>query len=70
MIRGLRRFWVRVRISSFTVPIILLAFWVGMMALLSLVADGWIVFLSATPLVFAALLSLICWLAYRRDFYA
>jgi hypothetical protein len=70
LVRRFRRLLVRIRISPFTVPVLLLAFWLGMMTLLTLVADRWIVFLSATPLAFAAVLTTICWLAYRRDFYA
>lgn len=68
--RRLRRLLVRVRISAATVPLLLLLLWIGAMVALSRVADGWIVFLAATPLAFAGLLTLICWFAYRRDFYA
>jgi hypothetical protein len=52
------------------VPLLLLLFYLGIMAALSLVADGWIVAVAATPLVFAVLLTLACLAAYRRDFYA
>lgn len=68
--RRLRRVLVRVRISPFTVPILLLIFYAGLMIGLSRVADSWIVALGITPLVFALLISLGCLLAYRRDFYA
>ena len=68
--RRLRRLLVRVRISPFSVPVLLLLFYAGLMFGLSRVADSWIVALGITPLVFAVLLSLGCLLAYRRDFYA
>jgi len=48
----------------------LLLFWTTIVLALARVADGWIVGLAATPLAFAALLTLICWWAYRKDFYA
>jgi len=70
LIRRLRRLLVRVRISPFLVPMLLLLLWAGLMTLLARSADGWIVMLAATPLGFAGLLTLLCWLAYRRDFYA
>ena len=69
-LRSLRRLSVRVRISPFTVPALLLVFWLGVMLALSRVADLWIVWLAAMPLGFAALLTLVSWLAYRNDFYA
>ena len=68
--RRLRRLLVRIRISPITVPFILLLFWTTIVLALARVADGWIVGLAATPLAFAALLTLICWWAYRKDFYA
>ena len=68
--RRLRRFWVRVRVSQATVPLLLLLFYTGIMVGLSQVADLWIVALAATPLVFALLLTFGCFVAYRRDFYA
>jgi hypothetical protein len=68
--RQFRRLLVRFRISAATVPLLLLLLWLGVMVGLSRGADGWIVFLAATPLGFAGLLTLLCWLAYRRDFYA
>jgi len=61
---------VRLRVSPLTVPLALLLFWAGVMVLLAQVADIWIVALAAMPLLFAALLTLVCWLLYRRDFYA
>jgi hypothetical protein len=51
-------------------PLLLLLLYIGVMAGLSRVADGWIVALAATPLAFAAVLTAGCLLAYRRDFYA
>ena len=68
--RRLRRALVRVRISPFSVPILLLVVYAGLMIGLTQVADSWIVALAITPLVFALLISLGCLLAYRRDFYA
>ncbi len=68
--RKWRRLWVRFRISPITVPMLLLLFWSLIVYSLSIVADGWIVALAAMPLIFAALLTLLCWWAYRRDFYA
>ena len=70
MRRRFRRLLVRVRISSVTVPLLLLLFYAGVMIGLTQVADQWIVALATTPLVFALLLTFGCWLAYRRDFYA
>lgn len=60
----------RLRTSVFLVPSLLLFFWAFVMLALAHVADSWIVFLAATPLAFAAFLTLLCWLAYRKDFYA
>lgn len=68
--RRLRRALVRFRISPLSVPTVLLLFYAGLMIGLSRVADGWIVALAVTPLIFALLLTLGCLLAYRRDFYA
>ena len=68
--RRLRRLLVRARVSSVTVPSLLVLFYAVLMFGLSQVADKWIVALAATPLFFAMLLALGCWLAYRRDFYA
>jgi predicted permease len=68
--RRWRRLLVRIRISPFTVPLALLLFWGIVVWGLSRVADSWIVALAAMPLAFAALLTLLCWWAYRRDFYA
>jgi len=68
--RRLRRFVVRVRTSPFSVPLMLLLVYTGLMIGLTRVADNWIVALAITPLVFALLLTLGCLLAYRRDFYA
>ena len=68
--RRLQRALVRVRCSPFNVPVMLLLVYAGLMIGLTQVADGWIVGLAATPLVFALLLTLGCLLAYRRDFYA
>ena len=68
--RRLRRYLVRVRISPFSVPVLLLGIYAGLMIGLTQVADSWIVALAITPLVFAMLLTLGCMLAYRRDFYA
>lgn len=68
--RRLRRALVRVRTSPFSVPLLLLLVYAGLMIGLTRVADSWIVALAITPLVFALLLSLGCLLAYRRDFYA
>ena len=58
----------RVRISPFSVPTLLLVVYAGLMIGLTQVADSWIVALAITPLVFALLISLGCLLAYRRDF--
>ena len=68
--RRLRRSLVRVRTSPFSIPVLLLLFYSGLMIGLTRVADSWIVALAITPLVFALLLTLGCLLAYRRDFYA
>ncbi len=68
--RRLRRLLVRIRTSPFSVPVLLLLVYAGLMIGLTRVADSWIVALAVTPLVFALLLSLGCLLAYRRDFYA
>lgn len=68
--RQLRRLLVRLRVSPWTVPAVLLSGWSVVVLCLARVADPWIVALMAMPLVFAALLALLCWWAYRRDFYA
>jgi hypothetical protein len=68
--RRFRRLLVRVRVSKVTVPLLLLLFYAGLMVGLTQVADQWIVALASTPLVFALLLTIGCWVAYRRDFYA
>ena len=68
--RRLRRALVRVRISPFSVPVLLLLLYGGLMIGLTRVADSWIVALAITPLVFALLITLGCLLAYWRDFYA
>lgn len=68
--RRLRRGLVRLRTSPFSVPVLLLMVYAGLMIGLTQVADNWIVALAITPLVFALLLTLGCLLAYRRDFYA
>ena len=68
--RRLRRRLVRLRTRPWLVPLLLLLFYLAIMAALSLVADGWIVAVAATPLLFAVLLTLACLAAYRRDFYA
>ena len=70
MQRQLRRLLVRIRTSPFSVPVLLLMFYAGLMIGLTRVADSWIVALAITPLAFALLLTLGCLLAYRRDFYA
>ena len=49
---------------------LLLLVYAGLMIGLTQVADSWIVALAITPLVFALLISLGCFLAYRKDFYA
>lgn len=69
-LRRLRRLWVRCRTWPLLIPATLLGFWLVVMLGLSRVADGWIVLLAATPLLFALLLALGCFWAYRRDFYA
>ena len=69
-VRRLRRRWVRIRASPFSVPVLLLFLYAGIMLGLARVADSWIVLLAATPLGFAALLGLGCLWLYRRDFYA
>ena len=66
----MRRTLVRVRTSPFSIPLLLLLAYAGLMVGLTRVADSWIVALAVTPLIFALLLSLGCLLAYRRDFYA
>ena len=68
--RRLRRVLVRFRTSPFSVPVLLLLVYAGLMIGLTRVADSWIVALAITPLVFALLISLGCLLAYRKDFYA
>ena len=68
--RRFRRVLVRVRVSPVTVPLLLLLFYAGVMVGLTQVADQWIVALATTPLVFALLLTIGCFVAYRRDFYA
>ena len=68
--RRLRRALVIVRTSPFSVPLLLLLVYAGLMIGLTRVADSWIVALAITPLVFALMISLGCLLAYRRDFYA
>ena len=68
--RRLRRGLVRLRTSTFSVPVLLLLVYSGLMIGLTRVADSWIVALAITPLVFALLISLGCLLAYRKDFYA
>ena len=68
--RRLRRGLVRLRTSPFSVPVLLLLVYAGLMIGLTRVADSWIVALAITPLVFALLISLGCLLAYRKDFYA
>ena len=68
--RRLKRISVRIRVSRLTVPILLLFFWSGIVAGLANVADLWIVLLAASPLFFAVFLALLCFWAYRRDFYA
>lgn len=68
--RRLRRALVSVRISPFSVPVLLLLLYSGLMIGLTQVADSWIVALAITPLIFALLITLGCFLAYRRDFYA
>lgn len=69
-LRRLRRRWVRLRSSRFSIPAMLLMLYGFIMLGLAHVADTWIVLLAATPLAFAALLSLLCLWLYRRDFYA
>ena len=68
--RRLRRGLVRLRTSPFSIPVLLLLVYAGLMIGLTRVADSWIVALAITPLVFALLISLGCLLAYRKDFYA
>ena len=68
--RRLRRALVRLRVSPFSVPMLLLLVYAAKMIGLTRVADSWIVALAITPLVFALLISLGCLLAYRQDFYA
>ena len=68
--RRLRRGLVRLRTSPFSIPLLLLLVYAGLMIGLTQVADSWIVALAITPLVFALLISLGCLLAYRKDFYA
>ena len=68
--RRFRRLLVRFRTSPFTVPLLLLLLWCGVVTGLAQVADTWIVLLAACPLLFAALITILCFWAYRRDFYA
>ncbi len=68
--RRIRRGLVRFRTSPFSIPMLLLLVYAGLMVGLMKVADSWIVVLAITPLIFALLISLGCLLAYRRDFYA
>ena len=68
--RRLKRAFVLFRTSPFSIPLLLLLVYAGLMIGLTRVADSWIVALAITPLVFALVISLGCLLAYRRDFYA
>ena len=68
--RRLRRLLVRIRVSRLTVPLLLLFLWCGIVAGLASVADSWIVLLASSPLFFALFLAMLCFWAYRRDFYA
>ena len=68
--RRLRRSLVVLRTWPALIPVLLLLIYAGGMVGMSRVADSWIVALAATPLVFAVLITVGCWLAYRRDFYA
>lgn len=68
--RRIRRHLVRLRTWQGLIPVLLLLIYGLVMLGLTRVADGWIVALAATPLLFALLLAAGCWLAYRRDFYA
>jgi len=68
--RRLRRALVKLRTRTWLVPLLLLLLYLGSMVGLSHVADGWIVAVAVTPLVFALLLTIGCLVAYRRDFYA
>jgi hypothetical protein len=68
--RRLRRLSVRVRLSPFSVPFLLLFLWAGIISALAQVADTWIVILAVSPLFFAAVITALCLWAYRKDFYA
>ena len=68
--RQLRRFYIRVRISPYTVPFVLLFIWSFIVFGLVLSADRWIAVLAVTPLIFAISIALLCLIAYRSDFYA
>lgn len=68
--RRLRRALVKLRTRTWLVPLLLLLLYLGSMVGLSRVADGWIVAVAVTPLVFALFLTIGCLVAYRRDFYA
>jgi len=69
-----RRRWqrrlVRLRTWPWLVPVLLMVLYLVVMGGLTLVADSWIVLLALTPLAFALLIGVGCFLAYRRDFYA
>ena len=68
--RRFRRLLVRVRISPFTIPLLLLVIWSVIVLGLVLSADPWIAVLAITPLMFAISIALLCLIAYRIDFYA
>ena len=68
--RRLRRLYVRLRLSPLSVPFLLLFLWTGIVSALAQVADTWIVILAVSPLFFAALITVLCFWAYRQDFYA
>jgi hypothetical protein len=68
--RRWQRRLVKLRTWPWLVPLLLLMLYGAVMAGLTLVADGWIVLMALTPLLFALAIGVGCWLAYRRDFYA
>ena len=59
-----------VRLSPLTIPLVLLLVWSLIVLGLVLSADPWIVLLAIAPLLFAVSIALLCFIAYRIDFYA
>ena len=69
-IRYFRRLAVRIRVSPLSIPLILFIFWTFVVFGLVLSADRWIAILAMSPLFFGIFIALLCFIAYRADFYA